>query len=238
MSDAASPLHFSVPDDHEEIARAEVYGLLASLFHAPPSVDLHAQLRVAVTEAPSAGAFLEQSWSEVVAAARRLSPEQVDDEHVALFGGVGKPEIFPYGSWFLAGTLNERPLVALRDDLATLGLERPPGVLATEDHIANLCEAMRYLIAGEDIGVCNLATQRRFFDAHLRPWVERLCDAITAHPRADFHRALAGFARDFFAVEVQAFDLLDAQRAPLRSPGAAMPRAGTAVRTDPDDDMN
>jgi TorA maturation chaperone TorD len=69
---------------------------------------------------------------------------------------------------------------------------------------------MRYLIAGDDLGVSNLASQQRFFNAHLRAWVERLCDAIAAHPRADFYAALAGFTRDFFAVEAQGFDLLDA----------------------------
>jgi TorA maturation chaperone TorD len=210
MSEAAAALHFTDPDDREELARAEVYGLLASLYYAPPSPELHGQLRVAVTEAPAAGAFLETSWSDVVAAARRLSVTQVGDEYVALFGGVGKPEVLLYGSWFIAGHLNEKPLVDLRHDLAALGLERPAGVLETEYHIASPCEVMRYLIAGDDAGVSNLAAQQRFFDAHLRVWVEHLCDAIAAQPRADFYRALAGFSRDFFAVEAQGFDLLDA----------------------------
>ena len=208
MSEAA--LHFSTPDDREEIARAEVYGLLASLFYAAPSAELYEQLRVAVTEAPAPGAFLETSWSAVVAAARRLTLAQVTDEQAALFGGVGKPEVFVYGSWFIAGSLNEKPLVALRRDLAVLGLERPQTVLETEDHIASLCEVMRYLIAGDDLSVSNLAAQQRFFDAHLRGWVERLFDTIAMHPRADFYRAVAGFARDFFAVEAQGFDLLEA----------------------------
>jgi TorA maturation chaperone TorD len=209
MADAAAALQFSPPDDREEIARAEVYGLLAGLYLAPPSPDLYEQLRVAVTEAPSAGAFLETSWSELVATSRRLSLAEIAEEYVALFGGVGKPEIFLYGSWFIAGALNEKPLVDLRDALAALGLERPAGVLETEDHIAGLCEVMRYLIAGDDVGVSNLAAQQRFFNAHLRPWVERLCETIAAHPRADFYRALAGFMRDFCAVEAQGFDLLD-----------------------------
>ena len=207
----AAPLRFSTPDDREELARAEVYGLLASLYHAPPSAELYEQLRVAVTEAPAAGAFLEASWSEVVAASRRLARTDVADEYVALFGGVGKPEVFLYGSWFIAGHLNEKPLVDLRRDLAALGLERPAGVVETEDHIAGLCEVMRYLIAGEDAGVANLAAQQRFFDAHLQSWVERLCDGVVAQPRADFYRALAGFTRDFFAVEAQGFDMLDAR---------------------------
>ena len=208
MSEAA--LNFSTPDDREELARAEVYGLLASLFYAAPSADLYEQLRVAVTEAPARGAFLEASWSELVAATRRLTLAKINEEHVALFGGVGKPEIFVYGSWFIAGSLNEKPLAALRRDLAALGLARPQTVLETEDHIASLCEVMRYLIAGDDVAVSNLAAQQRFFDAHLRGWVERLFDTITAHPRADFYRAVAGFGRDFFAVEAQGFDLLEA----------------------------
>ncbi|MEO8060944.1 MAG: molecular chaperone TorD family protein, partial [Burkholderiales bacterium] len=178
MSEAA--LNFSTPDDREEIARAEVYGLLANLFYAAPSVDMYEQLRVAVTEAPARGAFLETSWSEVVATARRLSLAQVTDEQVALFGGVGKPEIFVYGSWFIAGTLNEKPLVALRRDLAVLGLERPLTVIETEDHIASLCEVMRYLIAGDDVAVSNLAAQQRFFNAHLRGWAEQLFDAVAS----------------------------------------------------------
>lgn len=211
MSDAADSLRFSPPDDREELARAEVYGLLASLYHAPPSYELFEQLRVAVTEAPAAGAFLESSWSEVVGTARRLSLDDVCSEFVDLFGGVGKPEILLYGSWFVAGRLNDRPLVELRRDLTALGLERPPAVLETEDHIASLCEVMRYLIAGDDAGVSNLATQQRFFNAHLRGWTERLFEAIAAHPRAEFYRALSGFSRDFFAVETQGFDLLDSQ---------------------------
>jgi TorA maturation chaperone TorD len=217
MSDSAATstapstaaLRFSTPDDREEIARAEVYGLLASLYHAPPSAELYEQLRVAVTEAPTAGAFLETSWCELVAVARRLSLASIDDEYVGLFGGVGKPEVFLYGSWFIAGHLNEKPLADVRQALAAIGLERPAGVLETEDHIASLCEVMRYLIAGDDVGTSNLAAQQRFFNAHLRNWVEGLCDSVAAHPRADFYGALAGFTRDFFAVESQGFDLLE-----------------------------
>ena len=202
-------LNFSTPDDSEEIARAEIYGLLASLFYAAPDAALYAQLQVAVTEAPSRGAFLERSWAGVVAASRRLTLDEVRDEYATLFLGIGKPEVFLYGSFFIAGSLNGKPLVDLRHDLRQLGLERPESVSETEDHIASLCEVMRFLIAGEDPGTSNLAAQQRFFNAHLRSWVEPFCETLASHPRADFYRALAGFARDFFAVEGQAFDLLD-----------------------------
>jgi TorA maturation chaperone TorD len=206
-----TPLTFtSPPDDREELARAEVYGLLAALFYAPPGAELHAQLQVAPTEAPAAGGFLEGSWMELVAASRRLALPQIADEYGALFQGVGKPEIFLYGSYHVAGHLNEKPLVELRDALAALGLERASHVEETEDHIASLCEVMRYLIAGGDLAVSNLAKQRAFFNGHIRLWVDSMLEAIAAHPRADFYRVVALFARDFFAVEGQGFDLLEA----------------------------
>ena len=206
-----TPLSFtSPPDDREELARAEVYGLLAALFYAPPSAELYAQLQVAPTEAPAAGGFLESNWMNVVAASRRLALPQVADEYAALFQGIGKPELFLYGSYHVAGHLNEKPLVELRDALAALGLERPEHVEETEDHIAGLCEVMRYLIAGDDLAVSNLAKQQAFFNDHIRHWVDSMLEAIAAHPRADFYRAVALFARDFFAVEGQGFDLLEA----------------------------
>jgi len=204
------PLSFTPLDDHEEIARAEVYGLLAALYVGAPDDALHASLRSAVTEAPVAGAFLERSWGDVVAAAQRLAPAAIREEYDALFGGVGKPEVFLYGSFHLAGHLNGKPLVALRGELERLGLERPASVTETEDHLASLCEVMRYLIAGDDPGVSNLGAQQRFFNAHLRGWIEPFCQQLEAHPRADFYRTVAAFTRDFCAVEAQGLDLLDA----------------------------
>ncbi|WP_119154550.1 TorD/DmsD family molecular chaperone [Caldimonas tepidiphila] len=203
-------LTLSTPDDREELARAEAYGLLAALLYAPPSAELHAQLAVAPTEAPAPGAFLENSWGELVGTARRLSHAKVLEEFDALFVALGKPEIFLFGSYYQAGALNEKPLVALRHELAELGLARDPAMSETEDHIAYLCEVMRYLIAGDDAGVSNLARQHRFFSTHLQGWAGALWDTLAAHPRADFYRAVAGFARDFFEVEAQGFDLMDA----------------------------
>ena len=198
----------SSPSLDEETARAEVYGLLAALYYAPPSYELLAQLRVAVTQAPEAGGFLEEPWRALVGAARELRDVQVAEEYDALFGGVGKPEVYLFGSHYLSGFLNEKPLARLRTDLAALGLGRDEAMPETEDHIAYLCEVMRYLIAGEDVAVANLTQQQRFFADHLQPWAANLCDALAAHPRARFYAALAAFSRAFFSVEAQGFDLL------------------------------
>ncbi|WP_395699144.1 molecular chaperone [Aquabacterium sp.] len=202
-------LHFAAPDDSEELARAELYGLLARLWVAPPDDALLQQFKVAITEAPEAGAHLEAPWGALVAALRATDAARAAAEYDALFQGVGKPEVFLYGSFYLAGFLNERPLAQLREDLAALALTRDAGSSETEDHIAYGCEVMRYLIAGDDAAVCNLAQQQRFFRAHLQPWVERLCDTVQAHPRAEVWHAVAGFTRAFVQVETQAFDMIE-----------------------------
>lgn len=192
----------------EETARAEVYGLLAALYYAPPGPELLAQLRVAVTEAPAAGGFLEEPWRQFVGTVRELGDEQVAREYDALFGGVGKPEVYLFGSWYLSGFLNEKPLAALRSDLAALGLARDEAMPETEDHFACVCEVMRYLIAGDDVEVANLTQQQKFFGTHLQPWATQMCEAISAHPKARFYAALAGFTAAFVSVEAQGFDLM------------------------------
>ncbi len=211
MSKVEGPrsVSFAAPDDGEELARAELWGLLARLWIAPPDAALLRDFAVAVTEAPVPGGFLEAPWQALVAAMRATDPDAAAQEYDALFLGVGKPEVFLYGSYHLAGFLNERPLAALREHLAQLGLERDPARGETEDHIACVAEVMRWLIAGDAAAVCNLEQQRRFFRAQVQPWAETLCDAVDAQPRAVLYRAVAALTRAFVQVETQGFDLLE-----------------------------
>ena len=97
----------------------------------------------AVTQAPVPGGHLEAPWQDLVPALRSPTAAVAAQEWDALFGGVGKPELFLYGSYHLAGFLNERPLAALRDDLARLGLTRDARRGETEDHVAFVFEVMR-----------------------------------------------------------------------------------------------
>ena len=201
-----APLLTSTLD--EETARAEIYGLLAALYYAAPSAELLGNLTLAVTEAPAPGAVLERSWADLVAAARANSLAQIGREYDDLFGGMGKPEVYLFGSHYLSGFLNEKPLAALRTDIAALGLARDESMSETEDHVAYLCEVMRYLIAGDDVAVANLTRQREFFAQHLQPWLTEMCSAIERHPKAQFYAALATFTQVFVGVESQGFDML------------------------------
>jgi len=192
----------------EETARAEIYGLLSQLYYAPPAAQLLQALRLAPTEAPAQGAFLEEPWRALVGAARAQDDAAIADEYEALFGGVGKPEVYLFGSHYISGFLNDKPLVRLRDALAALGLGRDEAMPETEDHVAYELEVMRYLIAGDDAAVANLTRQQEFFSAHLQPWINELCDALAAHPKARFYAVLAAFTRAFMNVEAQGFDML------------------------------
>jgi len=222
MTDA-QPLQFQLAatpaDSAEDLARADLYGLLATLFFRAPDADLLQRIAAAPLEPAGEGdadtadaeaaasSALTQAWRRLVARAGRTSAVQADDEYTELFIGVGKPEVFLYGSYYQAGFLNEKPLVVLRDDLRRFGLERAEGITETEDHLATLCEVMRYLIAGDDPAVAHIEEQRAFFQRHLAPWVDKACDAVLQHPRAAFYADAAGLAKAFFDVERLALEL-------------------------------
>jgi TorA maturation chaperone TorD len=208
-ADPGETLRLVALDDRVEAARADLYGLLARLWAAPADEALLRQFASPRADAPAPGSFLAGPWQALADALRATTPRAAAAEYDALFLGVGKPEVFLYGSYYLSGFLHETPLVALRDELASLGLARDPAAGETEDHIAFLCEVMRYLIAGEDAAVCNLERQRRFWRAHLQPWVERLCDTVQAHEGAAVYAAVAGLTRAFAQVETQALDMVE-----------------------------
>jgi len=222
MTDA-QPLQFqpaaTPADSAEDLARADLYGLLATLLFHAADADLLQRIAAAPLEpaaeedadpadaAAAASSALTQAWRRLVARAGQTTAAQADDEYTELFIGVGKPEVFLYGSYYQAGFLNEKPLVVLRDDLRRYGLERAEGITETEDHLATLCEVMRYLIAGDDTAVAHIEEQRVFFQRHLAPWVDKACDAAMRHPRAAFYADVAGLAKAFFEVERLALEL-------------------------------
>ena len=103
MTPPTSTLSFAQTGHDEELARAELYGLLSRLWLVPPDADLLQQFALAVTQAPEAGGHLEAPWQTLVDAVRRCSLAAAATEHEALFFGVGKPEVFLYGSYYLSG---------------------------------------------------------------------------------------------------------------------------------------
>lgn len=206
VTTTATPVRFATQDGGENLARADLYGLFAELFYAPPTAERLASIADARADD---GTWLGDAWNALADAARTTSAEAARDDYERLFLGVGRPNVYLYGSYYLSGFLMEKPLVTLRADLHVLGLERSGGVVESEDHIAPLCEVMRYLIAHDepDAPPVTQEEQHRFFAAHIKPWSERMCDAVDAAEPGPFYGALAALARRFFDIESQAFEM-------------------------------
>lgn len=199
------------PVEPEEQARADIYALVAGMLHAAPDAAMLASLASA-GDMPGehAGHPLDRAWERLTLAAGVMDEAALALEFTALFISVGNPKINPYGSLYLAGFLNEKPLAALRADLARLRLARAPGAYEMEDHLGAVCETMRLLITGGPGGIAHpLETQRAFFDKHIAPWYRRCLHDIRSAPEANFYRLVADFAEAFLDVEAEAFALED-----------------------------
>lgn len=180
-----------------DLDRANFYTTLGALLAAPASEEHCAVLRdLPPIENPETS--LEIAWTLVRAAAVKNSTEQIDDEYHALFIGVGRGIVVPYGSWHMTGFLMEKPLSALRADLRRLGFERSEGVMESEDHIASLCQAMSEIILAEEI---DFDIEKAFFNDHIAPWAEDFFHLVESAGVASFYRAVAQLGQSFIEVE-------------------------------------
>ena len=180
----------------EQAYRRGAYSLLARLLRSSPAREVLEQV------AGFAGVDSQQdemalAMSMLGLAATRCQPDAVDDEFHALFIGIGRGELVPYGSWYLTGFLMERPLGRLRDALSALGFQRQEGVAEPEDHVAALCEVMALLIEGNT----PLAVQADFFRSHLADWLDRFFGDLSEAGSAVFYRAVGRFGAEFVALE-------------------------------------
>ncbi len=193
----------------EDLARADLYGLIARFFQMPPDQDLLNQIAATGDQQNVADeAPLAKVWMDVVEVAKNNPAKTWRDEFDLNFISVGKPNVVLNGSFYIAGHLNEKPLINIRKALAEFGLEAAEEVTETEDHISALCEVMRYLIAGDDVEISNLTNQRVFFNEHIRPWYDEFCNAIEDIPEMHLYRPIAALTREFLAIEGQGFDMI------------------------------
>ena len=193
----------------EDLARADLYGLIARFFHLPPDQEFLDQIAATADQQDASNdAPLAKAWMDVVEVAKNNSAKAWHDEFDLNFISVGKPNIVLNGSFYMAGHLNERPLVNIRKALEEFGLEAAEEVTETEDHISALCEVMRYLIAGDDVEISNLTNQKVFFNEHIRTWYGELCDAIQDLPEMHLYHPVAILTREFLDIEGQSFDMI------------------------------
>lgn len=188
--------------EDEQRYRAGAYGLLAALLRAVPDqmlldhlVALSPQSDPQSNSEPDA---LAEAMASLADAARGRSPTQIEEEYHDLFIGIGKGEVVPYGSWYMTGFLMEQPLSNLRDDLRALGFERSVDTREPEDHAAAILEVFSVMIADTS----NIPEQQRFFDSHMKPWLERFFADLGNARSADFYKPVAQFGAAFIKLEL------------------------------------
>jgi len=192
----------------EELERATLYRLLATLLSAPPDQTLLDQI-VGLDKAADDATALAQALGDLSSAARHADPVAVDREFHALFIGMGEGELVPYGSYYQTGFLHERPLARLRGDMRELGIERVDGVAEPEDGIASLCEIMAGLIAGDFGEAAPVTSQVAFFEAHVAPWAGQFFSDLEVADTAKFYHPVGALGRIFFDIESEAFTITD-----------------------------
>ncbi|MBB3064685.1 TorD/DmsD family molecular chaperone [Limibacillus halophilus] len=185
----------------EDELRANLYVLLGRMLASAPdseTLEMVAGLKGDDSE-------LGQAISVLASAARNCNPKMLEREYFDLFIGIGHGELTPYGSYYLTGFLNEKPLANLREDMGRLGVARVKGVHEPEDHIAALCEMMAGLIGGAFGEPLPLDEQRAFFDRHIGCWAPRFFQDLQAARAASFYMPVGKIGQIFMEIESEAF---------------------------------
>ena len=210
LVDVAQAVKFDSPRTvgAEDQVRADFYALLASLFYRGPDERLLQSIVIAGEPTAEASDELLKAWRALSQASAVVSQEAVGEEYESVFVGVGRAPVLLFGSFYIAGFMMEKPLVALRNDLAALGFARNDDANESEDHLAALCDVMRALILGDLADApADVAVQKQFFAKHIQPWAGKCCDAIQANEQTNYYRRVAAFTKVFFEIEAEAFEI-------------------------------
>jgi TorA maturation chaperone TorD len=189
--------------DEAERLRANVYALLARFLARPPDSALLAEASGWQGDESDFG----RAVSRLARRAGEADPVTAKEEYEALFIGVGRGELLPYGSYYLTGFLHEKPLARVRQTLRELGAERDPSVKEPEDHIAALLDVMVGLILGIFAKPASLADQKRFFEEHIAPWAPYFFNDLEEAKTARLYTGVGGVGREFMEIEKAAFTM-------------------------------
>jgi TorA maturation chaperone TorD len=189
----------------EELARAGIYRLLAALLGNPPDQEtLHALYSLSDGSSP-----IDNALKNIAIQAKKTDADSVANEYYNLFVGLGEGELVPYGSYYLAGFLHEKPLARLRSDLQHLEIEQQNGIAEPEDSISSVCEVMSALVAGDFGNSTPLEVQRNFFVKHIGSWADDFFKDLEKAKSALFYARVGALGTLFMSIEKQAFAIAD-----------------------------
>ena len=188
----------------EDLLRAQLYRVLSDLLHdAPSKHDLER------TGALSGGSSpLGRAITALARIAAATSPDAAKRDYHDLFIGLGRGELVPYGSYYLTGFLQEKPLARLRHDLQRLGIRRSDTTCDPEDHVAAVLAAFAGLIDGAFGAPLGLDDQKEFYLRHVQSWVPIFFRDLEAATSSKFYSALGSVGRAFLDIEDGAFEMV------------------------------
>jgi len=185
----------------EDRQRADLYNYLGLLLARPADQILLEQTAALQGDATPLG----EAITGLARVANVSNPKSVEAEFNALFIGLGRGELLPYASYYLTGFLNEKPLAALRGDMAALRITRAPNVFEPEDNIASLMEMMAGMIVGRFSAPASDAAQRAFFNKHIAPWAGHFFTDLQGAKNSVLYAAVGAVGSTFIDIEREAF---------------------------------
>ncbi|WP_438616686.1 TorD/DmsD family molecular chaperone [Parasedimentitalea maritima] len=185
----------------EDRLRADLYNFLGLLLATPPEQMLLEQTAVLSGDDGDLGTAI----NALAKLASLSKAATVESEFNKLFIGLGRGELLPYASYYLTGFLNEKPLAALRRDMAARGMTRGQNVYEPEDNIASLMEMMGALIVGRFGEPASLADQKTFFNKHIGPWAGHFFSDLEAAKNSVLYASVGAVGRVFMEIESEGF---------------------------------
>jgi TorA maturation chaperone TorD len=183
-------------DSSPEVARANLYHLLAKCFSSPLEMVLKhpAQLRSVVADLgpdmQNAGRDLAKAWEDALE-----NPEALALAYARLFLGPFEVLASPYASFYLEPDQHLMGEVsqAVAQSYAACGLAPGPGPREAPDHVAVEWEFMyfltyQYLDTG---GLRWLETRQQFLTTHLSLWMPSFAQMIMQANEHGFYDAVA-----------------------------------------------
>ena len=197
MSEAAASIEIA----EEDRLRADLYNFLGLMLAGPPDEMLLSQCQGLTGDKSDLG----EAINGLARVAKASKPKKVASEFNALFIGLGRGELLPYASYYLTGFLNEKPLAALRNDMATRGITRAPNVYEPEDNIASLMEMMAGMIVGRFGTVASVEDQRAFFNKHIGPWATHFFSDLEGAKNSVLYASVGAVGKALMEIEREAF---------------------------------
>jgi TorA maturation chaperone TorD len=194
----APPAPIVVPEDR---LRADLYNFLGLILSGPAGEMMLEQTALLSGDSTELG----QAVASLARVAKVSKRAAVETEFNALFVGLGRGELLPYASYYLTGFLNEKPLAALRRDMAVRGITRAANVYEPEDNIASLLEMMGGQIVGRFGKMTTLGDQKAFFNKHVSPWASHFFSDLEAAKNSVLYASVGAVGKAFMAVEVESF---------------------------------